>query len=129
MTDKYVKLGDLLVYRKSIELSDLAWEIYGKLDWQDRKIMGDQFVRSTDSCGVNIAEGYSRFHYLDRIKFYYNSRASLAEAKHWSFILFRRQKINKDTFDNFLSKCEKANFQLNKFIKISYQSKDSELKK
>lgn len=129
MTDKYVKLGDLLVYRMFIELSDLAWEIYGNLDWQDRKIMGDQFVRSTDSCGANIVEGYGRFHYLDRIKFYYNSRASLAEAKHWCFLLYSRQKIKKEVFEKFQSKCEKANFELNKFIKITYQSKDSEIKK
>lgn len=125
MTDKYVKLGDLLVYRMSVELSDLAWSIYELLDWRDKKIMGDQFVESTDSFGANIAEGYARYHYLDRIKFYYNARASLSEAKHWCFILHRRRKITKEVFEKFLSKSEKANYQLNLFIKTTYQAKDS----
>ncbi|GIV44793.1 MAG: hypothetical protein KatS3mg035_1916 [Bacteroidia bacterium] len=31
--------------------------------------MGDQFVRATDSIGANIAEGYGRFHYLEKLKF------------------------------------------------------------
>ncbi len=31
--------------------------------------MGDQFIKSIDSVGANIADGYGRFHYLDRINF------------------------------------------------------------
>ena len=62
---KYIVLKDLEVYRLARELSSMGWDIYDKLDWQDRKTMGDQFIRSTDSVGANIAEGYGRFHYLD----------------------------------------------------------------
>lgn len=127
MSEKYVKLGDLLVYKLAVELSDTAWEIYLSLVWQDKKIMGDQFVEATDSFGANIAEGYGRFHYLDRIKFYYNARASLNEAKHWCFILSRRKKIGKDVTDKFLVKGEQANFQINNFIKTTYESKDKSL--
>lgn len=124
MSEKYVKLGDLLVYKLAIELSDTAWKIYLSLVWQDKKIMGDQFIESTDSFGANIAEGYGRFHYLDRIKFYYNARASLNEAKHWCFVLNRREKVSKDVFIKFLNQSEQANFQINRFIKTTYDSKD-----
>lgn len=65
---KYIVLQDLEVYKMARELSAIGWEIYDKLDWQDRKTMGDQFIRSTDSVGANIAEGYGRFHYLDKIR-------------------------------------------------------------
>ena len=55
--------------------------------------MGDQFIEAVDSVGANIAEGYGRFHYLDRIKFYYNSRASLIECnEHWIELLKERKK-------------------------------------
>lgn len=74
---KYILLADLEVYRLARELSRIGWEIYEVLDWRIKKITGDQFIESTDSVGANIAEGYGRFHYLDRIKFLYNSRASL----------------------------------------------------
>jgi four helix bundle protein len=77
MNSEYVKLGDLEVYRLSFGLSDLAWVIFEKMDWTVRKVIGDQFIRSYDSIGANIAEGYGRFHHKDKIKFYYNSRGSL----------------------------------------------------
>jgi len=72
---EYVKLGDLDIYKLSIELSDLAWEIYKEMDWQTKKIIDDQFITAIELIGANIAEGYGRFHYKDRIKFYYNSRS------------------------------------------------------
>jgi len=68
-------LGDLDIYKLSIELSDLAWEIYKEMDWQTKKIIDDQFITAIELIGANIAEGYGRFHYKDRIKFYYNSRS------------------------------------------------------
>ena len=40
-----MKLDDLEVYNLSREISKNAWEIYNPLDWQVRKIFGDQFVR------------------------------------------------------------------------------------
>jgi four helix bundle protein len=78
---KYILLKDLEVYQMARKLSEIGWKMYDQLTWQDRKIMGDQFIESTDSVGANIAEGYGRYHYLNRIKFYYNSRASYMEAK------------------------------------------------
>jgi len=78
MEDKYITLENLEVYKYSCQLSEIAWDIYKDFDWQIKKIIGDQFIRSADSVGANIAEGYSRFHYLDKIRFYYNARASLS---------------------------------------------------
>lgn len=74
---EYVKLGDLFVYQLALQLSEERWKIYEKLDWQTKKVIGDQFITALDSFGANIAEGYGRYHYLDRIKFYYNARAKL----------------------------------------------------
>ena len=86
-------LNDLEVYKLARELSRIGWKIYQNLNWQTKKIMGDQFIEAVDSVGANIAEGYGRFHYLDRIKFYYNSRASLIECnEHWIELLKERKK-------------------------------------
>lgn len=73
--------------------------MYEALDWQVKKVMGDQFIRATDSVGANIAEGYGRFHYLDRIKFYYNARGSLSEARfHWAELLNERGKVSQKDY-------------------------------
>ncbi len=125
----FIKLTDLEVYKLSRELSRLAWQIYEALSWQDKKIIGDQFISSTDSTGANIAEGYSRFHYLDRIKFYYNSRGSLAEASnHWLELLFERKKIDSKTYYKYKEIADKLSIKLNNFITSSYKAKSRDSK-
>jgi len=120
----YIELNDLEVYKLSRELSSLAWDIYSQLTWQDKKIMGDQFIESTDSAGANIAEGYGRFHYLDRIKFYYNSRASYLETeRHWLSLLYERKKIDKDTYDKYQMTGKNFLVKLNNFIASTYKAK------
>lgn len=86
----YIELKDLEVYKLAREINKMGWAIYRKLNWQTKKIIGDQFIRSIDSIGANIAEGYGRYHYLDKIKFYYNARGSLLEAKYWKDLLLER---------------------------------------
>ena len=83
-------LDDLEIYRLAREISREAWQVYNNLDWQTKKIMGDQFIESVDSVGANIAEGFGRFHYLDRNKFNYNARGSLIESLHWLNVLHER---------------------------------------
>ena len=126
---KYISLKDLDVYRLSRELSAEGWEIYKKLNWQDKKIMGDQFISSTDSVGANIAEGYKRYHYLDKIKFYYTSRASLSEScGHWLELLFERKKIKKNEFELLKDIEQKLSIKLTNFINSTYKSKIDEKK-
>ena len=121
---EYILLKDLEVYKLARELSGSAWEIYEKLDWRDKKIMGDQFIAAIDSVGANIAEGYKRYHYLDKIKFYYNSRASLNEAcGHWLELLYERKKMAKKEFENLKSLERKLSIKLSNFIKTTYKSK------
>ena len=123
---KYIKLNDLEVYKLARELSQLGWKIYEPLTWQDKKITGDQFIESTDSVGANIAEGYKRFHYLDKIRFYYNARASLCESgEHWLELLFERKKVSVDAYNKFKDISENLSRALNKFIETTYKSKKS----
>lgn len=109
-------LKNVLAYRVAIELSEIAWQIYKNMTWQEKKIIGDQFITATDSFGANTAEGYGRYHYLDRARFYYNARGSLYEAKHWIYLLFKRGMIKKEIFDSFIQKSNLALYQINILI-------------
>jgi len=123
---KYILLKDLEVYQLARKLSKIGWEIYNSLDWETKKINGDQFIESTDSVGANVAEGYSRFHYLDKIKFYYNARASLTECSdHWLDLLNERGKVNNEKHTNFKTIAEKLSIKLNNFIASTYKSKNN----
>jgi len=123
--NNFIKLKDLEVYQLARQLSRAAWFVYENLTWQDKKIMGDQFIESIDSVGANIAEGYRRFHYLDKIKFYYTSRASLSEAcNHWLDLLVERGKVTNVSACTILVITEKLSLKLSNFINATYQAKD-----
>lgn len=120
---KYIAIGSLEVYKLARELSKLAWEIYKNFNWRDRKIVGDQFITAIDSIGANIAEGYGRFHYLDKIRFYYNARGSLLETLHWTELLYERELIDRNTYASLRKKIENLHMKLNLFIKSTYEAK------
>jgi four helix bundle protein len=111
-----MELNDLEIYKLAREISKEAWMIYNKFDWRTKKIMGDQFITAIDSIGGNIAEGFGRFHYLDRNKFNYNARGSLIESLHWLNLLYEREKIDEKLFKNLNQKLTKLSVKLNNYI-------------
>jgi four helix bundle protein len=116
-TRMLMTLNDLQIYQLSRELCSLVWDLYDKLSWQDKKVMGDQWLTSTDSVGANIAEGFGRFHYKDKNKFNYNARGSLLEAfKHWTELMYERKKISKEAYDQLQSKFSLLHIKLNAYI-------------
>lgn len=123
MAEEYLLLQNIIPYKLSLEIGQKSWTIYEQLAWQDKKVMGDQFITAIDSVAANIAEGYGRFHYLDRIKFYYNSRGSLMESKHWVQALKDRNKIKVDEYVQLMNRLNEIHKQLNIYIKACYPKK------
>ena len=111
-----MELDKLEIYQLALKLSSNIWSIYEKLPKQLQFNIGDQALRSVDSIGANIAEGYGRYHYKDSIKFYYNARGSLWESKHWLFLLYKRGLMNKLLYDNMMSDINILGKKLNNFI-------------
>ncbi len=116
-----MELEDLEIYKLAREIGKDAWEIYNKLSWQDKKIFGDQFITATDSVGANIAEGFGRFHFLDKNKFNYNSRGSLLESAYWLNLLSEREKVTKETANILQNKISKLHLKLNNYINSTKQ--------
>lgn len=122
----YIPLNQIKVYQLSCEYSDKSWVIYKNLNWQDKKIIGDQWITSVDSIGANIAEGYGRYHYLDKIKFYYNARGSLFESKHWLDLLFKRGFVKKEKYIKLTEIYKLIQYCLNQLISSVYKSKNKQ---
>ncbi len=120
----FIPLNKLEVYKLARRLSVIAWDVYCEMGWQDKKVIGDQFVRAVDSVGANISEGYFRFHYLDKVRFYYIARASLAEAcEHWTELLKERNLMKEEKFIEVKSIAKTLSIKLNNFITTTYNSK------
>ncbi len=123
----FIELKDLEVYRLSRKLSSTAWTIYSRMNIEDKKHMGDQYLRAVDSIGANLAEGYGRFHYLDKVRFYYNSRGSHFEAFiHWLELLSERGKISDNEFNSIRSTAQVLLFKINNFIKSTLNTSKNE---
>lgn len=112
-----MELKDLEIYNISRKISAEAWKIYEKMDWQIKKTMGNQWISSIDSIGANIAEGFGRYHYLDKNRFNYNARGSLLEAIHWTELLHERERMTAELFKLLISEFEKLHPKLNMYIK------------
>lgn len=124
--DNYLNLNNLEIYLLSRKLSSLAWKVYDNFSQQEQIVVGSQFLRSTDSVGANIAEGYGRFHYLDKIKFYYNARASLKESRHWMELISERRMIEFKVKEEYLKIYSELSPKLNAFINKTYRMKNNQ---
>ena len=72
---------NLKVWQKAHELMLFVHrEVVPLLPKDEKWDLADQIRRSSKSAGANIAEGYGRFYYKDRVRFCYNARGSLAET-------------------------------------------------
>jgi four helix bundle protein len=76
----------------------------------------DQLRRASSSIGANIAEGFGRFHYKDKIKFYYNSRGSLCEVQNFLFLSKDLGYADKEVARELFMKYENLSKRINKFI-------------
>jgi four helix bundle protein len=75
--------NSLVAYRLSVELADELHAIASRWPHLDRNTLGIQVIRSADSVGANIAEGYGRWTDADQRRFLFFARGSLHETEHW----------------------------------------------
>ena len=121
---KFIPLADLEIFQLARRLSGIAWKIYSRLSYQEKKVWGDQMLGSVDSVGANIAEGYGRFHYLEKMRFYFIARASLSEGKdHWLDLGYERQIVTQADWDEICLIHKPLQIKLNNTISKTYESK------
>jgi len=76
-----------------------------------------QLRRSAASITANIAEGFSRFSFKDKIRFYYNARGSISESQNHILISRDVGYLDKESADKFLLKADKIRQILNGLIR------------
>jgi four helix bundle protein len=84
------------------------FEIYGIIS---------QLRRSASSITSNIAEGFSRYSFKDKIRFYYNSRGSISESENHILIARDIGYLDNEKADGLLVKTNKIKQMLNGLIR------------
>ena len=117
-----LELKDLTSYKIAVNLSDYIWKIVNKWDWFNKKTLGSQWVDAIDSISGNIAEGFGRYHKKDKVKFYYNARATVYELINWKDRAFERKLISEKE-NNYISELlDKLPKEINNLISLTMKN-------
>lgn len=112
------RIEDLEIYNLSEIFAHKIWSIIIGWDYFAKDTIGKQLVRSADSIGANIAEGFGRYHYKENKNFCYFSRGSIIETKTWLIKSHNRDLINDDDYELLIQQLETIHLKLNIYIKF-----------
>jgi four helix bundle protein len=107
---------DLEVWKKAKELVFAVYEI--AKDFPNSELYGltAQVKRAALSVPGNIAEGFGRYHYMDKAKFYLNARGSLYELKSHLLVAKDLGFGNEADYKKSIEMIEVLGIQLNNLI-------------
>jgi len=106
----------LRIYRLANDIADIIWNETVKWDYLAKDTVGKQLIRSADSMGAIIAEGYAHFHFKENKNFLYYSRGSAYETRHWINKVYKRKLIAKEIFEQLSKDLEIFLKGLNAYI-------------
>lgn len=80
------RFEDLEIYKQALQIAGEVYELSKEFPKDETFGMRDQIRRAVASIGANIAEGFGRYHFKDKLLFMYNARGSLYEVKHFLYL-------------------------------------------
>jgi len=116
---KYLTLNDINAYKISFGLSNYIWAIVIKWSYFEKDTVGKQFARAADSISANIAEGFGRHEYKDKIKFYKYSRGSTFESLDWLLKSKYRKLIKENEYEYIFKILRALPKEINYLIKYT----------
>ncbi len=119
-------LEDLKVLGLAEGIADSIWGQVVRWDEFARDTVGKQVVRTADSIGANIAEGFGRFHFGEKLQFLYYARGSLFETKYWLNRSLTRNLMPSADAKEFVTQLTTLARQLNAFAKSLKSQRHSE---
>lgn len=107
---------DLEVWKMAKELVVEFYNVVSVFPKDEVFGITSQIKRTVLSMPANIAEGFGRYHYLDKAKFYLNARGSLFELKSHILIANELNFINKENTYQLVQKIDKLGIKINNLI-------------
>lgn len=126
--DKIRDFTDLEIWQLGKELTEIVYNIARKLKKlapSEKWITVSQVKRAVQSICANIAEGYGRFYYADRLRFLYNARGSLKEVKNFLLQVETLFPDLEEDCERALVLYEELNRKLNNYIRSIRALSDS----
>ncbi|EKE11972.1 MAG: hypothetical protein ACD_14C00054G0007 [uncultured bacterium] len=112
---------DLDAWKKGHTLVLEIYKITSDFPREEAYGITSQLRRASSSITANIAEGFARYHFKDKIKFYYNSRGSAAEVHNFLLLAKDLGYIDLDTCDTLCKKASEIGKLINGLIRSTEQ--------
>jgi four helix bundle protein len=117
MENKKIKnFYELEAWQKAQNLTLQIYNITKNFPKEELFGITNQLRRAAASIMANIAEGFARFHFKDKIKFYYMARASSAEVQSFLFLTKALKYIDQLTLQQLSAQCEESARLINGLI-------------
>jgi len=113
---EYKSFEEMPVWQKAHKLAVEIFHVSEHFPRKEDYGLTSQLRRAALSISANIAEAFGRFHYKDKLNFYYNSRGSAHETK--SHLLYARDVgyIEDQICESLVHRVEEVLFDLNSVI-------------
>jgi four helix bundle protein len=115
--NKIKSFSDLIAWQEGHKFVIMIYKEIKNFPDDERFGLTSQIKRAAVSITSNIAEGFSRHTYTDKIKFYYISQGSLTEIQNQLIIFKDLKYINKEQFDRLANKSINVHKLINGLIK------------
>lgn len=112
----YKSFEEMPLWQEAHKLAVKVHEITSSFPKHELYGLTSQLRRAAVSIAANVAEAFGRYHYRDKLRFYYNSRGSAYEVK--SHLLYARDVdyIEPDLFDDLVQHLDTILHDQNKII-------------
>jgi len=108
---------DLEAWKEAHKLTLLVYKATKNFPKEEMFGLISQIRRAVVSIESNIAEGFARFHYKDRLNFYYDSRGSVSEVESQSITSKDLDYITEEQFKEIFNQSEKVGMILSGLIR------------
>ena len=117
MGEKNQGLEILEIWQRAVDYAvEICQNVIPLLPQEEKWALASQLRRSVQSIPANIAEGYGRYQFQERIHFYYIARGSMAETKTHLVLAFRLGYLHKEIYQRSLDELTDLGKMTNGYI-------------
>ncbi len=114
---KIVEFCDLDAWKKAHNFSVEIYRLSKGFPKEETYGITSQLRRASVSISANIAEGFSRYHFNDKVNFYYNARGSASEAQSLLFLSKDLGYLKEEEFESVRRFCKDVSMLINGLIR------------
>ena len=107
---------DLIVWQLSSQLSKDIFQLTKTFPKSEKYALTSDIIRAARSVPSNIAEGFGRYHFSEKIQFYNISKGSALEVQNHLEEAQNSNYITKELKKDYLKRCHVVEVKLNKLV-------------